>query len=178
MGCIETAQAAISYEIAGGEQHGDANRGERVSPRGFGRGVRRARHQRFDPRRKVAAVGVIGAGTMGSGIAMVFANAELPVTLIEKDADGLARGLSRIDDVYQRVRTKGTLPEPELTARRARITGCTDFAKLRDADLIVEAVLEDMAVKSDVFVQLDEIASPAPSSPATPRRSISMRSRQ
>ena len=112
------------------------------------------------PRRKVAAVGVIGAGTMGSGIAMVFANAELPVTLIEKDADGLARGLSRIDDVYERARTKGTLPEPELTARRARITGCTDFAKLRDADLIVEAVFEDMAVKSDVFVQLDKIAKP------------------
>jgi 3-hydroxyacyl-CoA dehydrogenase len=112
------------------------------------------------PCRKVAAVGVIGAGTMGSGIAMVFANAELPVTLIEKDADGLARGLSRIDDVYERARTKGTLPEPELTARRARITGCTDLAKLRDADLIVEAVFEDMAVKSGFFTQLDKIAKP------------------
>jgi 3-hydroxyacyl-CoA dehydrogenase len=112
------------------------------------------------PLRNIAAVGVVGAGTMGSGIAMVFANAGLPVTLIEKDAGGLARGLSRIDEVYERARTKGTLPEPELTARRARITGCTDLAKLRDADLIVEAVFEDIAVKSDVFAQLDKIAKP------------------
>src|ERR1700731_2486629 len=57
------------------------------------------------PRRNIAAVGVLGAGTMGSGIAMVFANAGLPVTLIEKDAGGLARGLSRIDEVYERART-------------------------------------------------------------------------
>jgi 3-hydroxyacyl-CoA dehydrogenase len=112
------------------------------------------------PRRNVASVGVIGAGTMGSGIAMVFANAGLPVTLVEKDTDGLTRGLSRVDEVYERARAKGTLAETELTARRARIAGSTDLAKLRDADLIVEAVFEDMAVKGDVFVQLDNIAKP------------------
>jgi 3-hydroxyacyl-CoA dehydrogenase len=103
------------------------------------------------PRRAIAAIGVIGAGTMGSGIAMVFANAGLPVTLVEQDADGLGRGLSRVDEVYQRARAKGALPEAELTARRARITGYTDLAKLGNADLIVEAVFEDMAVKTLVF---------------------------
>jgi 3-hydroxyacyl-CoA dehydrogenase len=112
------------------------------------------------PRRAIAAIGVIGAGTMGSGIAMVFANAGLPVTLVEQDADGLGRGLSRVDEVYQRARAKGALPEAELTARRARITGYTDLAKLGNADLIVEAVFEDMAVKTLVFAQLDKIAKP------------------
>jgi 3-hydroxyacyl-CoA dehydrogenase len=97
---------------------------------------------------------------MGSGIAMVFANAGLPVTLVEQDADGLGRGLSRVDEVYQRARAKGALPEAELTARRARITGYTDLAKLGNADLIVEAVFEDMAVKTLVFAQLDKIAKP------------------
>jgi 3-hydroxyacyl-CoA dehydrogenase len=111
-------------------------------------------------RRNIAAVGVVGAGTMGSGIAMVFANAGLPVTLVEKDVGGLARGLSRIDEVHERARAKGTLPEAELMARRVRIAGSTDLANLRDVDLIVEAVFEDMAVKRDVFAQLDKIAKP------------------
>jgi len=111
-------------------------------------------------RQEIAKVGVIGAGTMGSGIAMVFANAGLPVTLVEKDADGIARGLDRIGEVYERARAKRTLPEAELTARQARIAGRTGLAELADADLIVEAVFEDMAVKSDVFAQLDMIAKP------------------
>ena len=110
--------------------------------------------------RPVARVGVIGAGTMGSGIAMVFANAGLPVTLIEKDADGLARGLGRIRDVYDRARAKGTLSDAEAAARQNRIVGKTDFAALADADLIIEAVFEDMAVKCDVFTRLDRIAKP------------------
>ena len=110
------------------------------------------------PRRDIKTVGVIGAGTMGSGIAMVFANAGLPVTLVEKDADGLARGIGRIDEVYERARAKGMLPPAELTARRQRITGSTELAALREAHLIVEAVFEDMVVKSQVFAQLDGIA--------------------
>jgi 3-hydroxyacyl-CoA dehydrogenase len=108
--------------------------------------------------RSIKTVGVIGAGTMGSGIAMVFANAGLPVTLVEKDAQGLARGLSRIDEVYERARAKSTLSPEELTARRQRIAGAADLAALGEADVIVEAVFEDMAVKSDVFAQLDRIA--------------------
>lgn len=74
------------------------------------------RRSHSTPRRLVESVGVIGAGTMGSGIAMVFANAGLPVTLVEKDADGLARGLGRIREVYERAGAKKTLPEAELAA--------------------------------------------------------------
>jgi 3-hydroxyacyl-CoA dehydrogenase len=110
------------------------------------------------PRRRVTTVGVVGAGTMGSGIAMVFANAGLPVTLVEKDAEGLTRGLGRIDEVYGRARAKNTLPHEELTARRQRIMGSTDLAALGDADLIVEAVFENMAIKSEIFARLDKIA--------------------
>jgi 3-hydroxyacyl-CoA dehydrogenase len=112
------------------------------------------------PRRGITTVGVVGAGTMGSGIAMVFANAGLPVTLVEKDAEGLARGIGRIDDVYERARAKNTLPHEELAARRQRILGSTDLAALGDADLIVEAVFEDMAIKSGIFTRLDKIARP------------------
>lgn len=110
------------------------------------------------PRRSIENVGVIGAGTMGSGIAMVFANAGFAVTLVERDEAALAKGLARIREVYERARAKGTLPESELTARQSRIAGATDLSALGQADLIVEAVFEDMGVKSDIFTRLDRIA--------------------
>lgn len=112
------------------------------------------------PRRAIESVGVIGAGTMGSGIAMVFANAGLPVTLVERDEAALAKGLARIREVYERARAKGTLSEAELTARQDRIAGATDLSALGQTDLIIEAVFEDMAVKTDIFTRLDRIARP------------------
>jgi 3-hydroxyacyl-CoA dehydrogenase len=112
------------------------------------------------PRRSIESVGVIGAGTMGSGIAMVFANAGFTVTLVERDEAALAKGLARIREVYERARAKGSLPEAELTARQDRIAGATDLSALGQADLIVEAVFEDMGVKSDIFTRLDRIAKP------------------
>ncbi|MDO8878218.1 MAG: 3-hydroxyacyl-CoA dehydrogenase NAD-binding domain-containing protein [Pseudolabrys sp.] len=112
------------------------------------------------PRRPVTRVGVVGAGTMGSGIAMVFANAGLAVTLVEKDGEALGRGLGRIRDVYQRAQTKGTLSDAEAATRLARIEGETDFAALATADLIIDAAFEDMAVKTDIFTRLDRIAKP------------------
>ena len=112
------------------------------------------------PRRAVDSVGVIGAGTMGSGIAMVFANAGFPVTLVERDEAALARGLARIQEVYGRARSKGTLSDDEVVARQDRIAGATDLSGLGQADLIIEAVFEDMAVKADIFTQLNLIAKP------------------
>lgn len=112
------------------------------------------------PRRPIENVGVIGAGTMGSGIAMVFANAGFAVTLVERDEAALAKGLARIREVYERARAKGTLSEAELTARQDRIAGATDLSALGQADLVVEAVFEDMAVKTDIFTRLDRIARP------------------
>lgn len=111
-------------------------------------------------RRSIKQVGVIGAGTMGSGIAMVFANAGLAVTLVEKDGEALARGLGRISDVYQRAKSKGTLSDADVAERQGRIVGQTDFATLGSADLIIEAAFEDMAVKTDIFTRLDRIAKP------------------
>ena len=110
------------------------------------------------PLRSIESVGVIGAGTMGSGIAMVFANAGFAVTLVERDEAALSKGLARIREVYERARAKGTLSDAELAARQDRIVGATDLSALGQADLVVEAVFEDMAVKSDIFTRLDRIA--------------------
>lgn len=108
----------------------------------------------------VHRVAVIGAGTMGAGIAMSFANAGYPVRLIDTDSESLARGLARIRSNYQISCDKGKLTTQELELRVSRITGETDFESLADADLVVEAVFEDMDVKKAVFAQLDAICRP------------------
>lgn len=108
--------------------------------------------------RAIKAVGVIGAGTMGSGIAMVFANAGFPVTLIERDAAALERGLKRIRDVYDRAVAKGELASAESEARLGRIAGHMEMAALAGADLVIEAAFEEMAVKLAIFAELDKVA--------------------
>ncbi len=108
--------------------------------------------------RPVETVGVIGAGTMGSGIAMVFANAGLPVTLIERDAAGLERGLKRIRDVYDRAVAKGDLTAETAQGRLQHITGKTEIAALSKADLVIEAAFEEMQVKLAIFGELDKVA--------------------
>ena len=108
----------------------------------------------------VERVGVVGAGTMGSGIAMAFAAAGFSVVLVERAADALARGLGRIEQTWRRNVEGGKLSEGEMSDRLGRIRGTTDLADLRDADLVVEAVFEDMGVKQAVFRDLDRIARP------------------
>jgi 3-hydroxyacyl-CoA dehydrogenase len=108
--------------------------------------------------RDVARVGVIGAGTMGSGIAMNFANAGLDVALLEVSDDALARGLQAIDENYAEGVRRGKLREDDAVGNRARIRGTTRYEDLADADLIVEAVFESLPLKQDVFRQLDAIA--------------------
>lgn len=110
--------------------------------------------------RAVMTVGVIGAGTMGAGIAMVFANAGLPVTLIERDAPGLERGLNRIREVYDRAVAKGELTADAARGRMEQITGRTEMSALAEADLIVEAAFEEMQVKLAIFAELDKVARP------------------
>jgi 3-hydroxyacyl-CoA dehydrogenase len=100
---------------------------------------------------------VIGAGTMGGGIAMCFANAGIPVTVVETGAEALSRGLDAVTRNYRNTAARGGLGTQEMEARIARITGTTDLAAVADADLVVEAVFEDMAVKQDVFGRLDRI---------------------
>ncbi len=112
------------------------------------------------PRRAIHTVGIVGAGTMGGGIAMNFATAGIPVTLLERQQDALDRGLNLVRGHYQRSADKGRFPAEEVDARMARLTGTLDIADFADCDLIIEAVFEDMDLKKRVFADLDQIAKP------------------
>jgi 3-hydroxyacyl-CoA dehydrogenase len=107
--------------------------------------------------RDVRRVGVIGAGTMGSGIAMNFANAEIEVTLLELNEDALTRGLEAIDRNYMGSVKRGKLSEAKAEECRGRILGTTVYGALDKVDLVVEAVYENLNLKQDVFAELDRV---------------------
>ncbi|WP_114810847.1 3-hydroxyacyl-CoA dehydrogenase NAD-binding domain-containing protein [Paraburkholderia kururiensis] len=112
------------------------------------------------PVRKIEKVAVIGAGTMGGGIAMNFANAGLPVTLLETKQEALDRGLATIRKNYEASVKKGKLSAELLEKRMALIRATLAWDDLKDADLVIEAVFEELGVKEQVFRQLDEVAKP------------------
>ncbi len=112
------------------------------------------------PRRPVESVGVIGGGTMGGGIAMSFANAGIPVTMIEISDEALQRGLSIIERNYAGSVKRGKLSEEKAAACRALVTGSTDYSALADVDMVVEAVFEDPDLKKKIFAQLDAVCKP------------------
>jgi 3-hydroxyacyl-CoA dehydrogenase len=105
-------------------------------------------------------IGVIGAGTMGGGIAMNFANARLPVTLVETSQAALDRGLAVVRRNYENSATRGRFSPEEAHARFARLTGSLSMNDLKDCDVIIEAVFEDMALKKSIFAKLDAVAKP------------------
>ena len=105
----------------------------------------------------VNKVGIIGAGTMGGGIAMNFMNAGIPVTIVEVQQEALDRGLATIRRNYERSRT--AVPA-ETEARMSRLTGALDLSALADCDLVIEAVFERMDIKKEVFTKLDAICKP------------------
>ncbi|MCC6201511.1 MAG: enoyl-CoA hydratase/isomerase family protein [Gammaproteobacteria bacterium] len=107
--------------------------------------------------REVKTVAIIGAGTMGTGIAMACANGGQPAILIEAEQANLDRGLARIRDTYADQVNRGRMSEAEGNRRRDMLTGSTDYAAIADCDLVIEAVFENMAVKKQVFGQLDRI---------------------
>jgi 3-hydroxybutyryl-CoA dehydrogenase len=107
----------------------------------------------------VNVVGVVGAGQMGAGIAEVCARAGLRVTLFDVDSDVVDRGLGRIDQSLGRAERSGRVTEAERTEALDRITAATDLDTLADAGLVVEAVVEDEAVKLDVFRRLDAVVA-------------------
>ncbi|HTW89482.1 MAG TPA: 3-hydroxyacyl-CoA dehydrogenase NAD-binding domain-containing protein, partial [Candidatus Binataceae bacterium] len=107
--------------------------------------------------RPINRVGVVGAGTMGGGIAMSFIDAGLPVTLLETTQEALDRGLATIRRNYQGALRKGSLTEASLEQRLALITPTLQYEPLRDADLVIEAVFENLEVKRKVFERLDAI---------------------
>lgn len=111
--------------------------------------------------RPVKRVAVIGAGTMGGGIAMALANAGIPVTLIDADAKALDRGLARVRDNYAVSVARGRLDTAAMEQRLALINGSVVLAEgVHDADLVIEAVFEDMALKQRLFRELDAAARP------------------
>lgn len=110
--------------------------------------------------RRLDSVGVIGGGTMGAGIAVAVLDAGLPVVMVEQDEAALARGRQRVEHVYDLLVGKGRMTADERATRLARFTGATDYGALGEADLIIEAVFEDMDVKLAVFAQLDRVAKP------------------
>jgi 3-hydroxyacyl-CoA dehydrogenase len=109
------------------------------------------------PQRKIASVAVVGAGTMGGGIAMNFANAGIPVTILEAKQDALDRGIAGIRKQYEGAVAKGKLKAEEAAKRGALITPSLDYAAAATADLVIEAVFEDIEVKKAVFRILDAV---------------------
>ncbi len=112
------------------------------------------------PVRAIRSVGVIGAGTMGGGIAMNFLNAGLPVTLVELNQSALDKGLATVRANYASTVKKGRLTEADLEQRLGLLKTSVGYGDLKSADLIIEAVFEDLAVKEGVFRELDRIAKP------------------
>ncbi|MDG1306731.1 MAG: 3-hydroxyacyl-CoA dehydrogenase NAD-binding domain-containing protein [Porticoccaceae bacterium] len=108
----------------------------------------------------VNAVGIIGAGTMGGGIAMNFANVGIPVTLLEMSQDALKKGLSTIRKNYEATAKKGRITGAQVEERMALLKGSTEYGDLVDMDLVIEAVFEKMDIKKQVFKTLSGIVRP------------------
>jgi 3-hydroxyacyl-CoA dehydrogenase len=113
-----------------------------------------------EPTRPIAKVGVIGAGTMGGGIAMNFLSAGLPVAIVETSKEALDRGVSIIRRNYESTARKGRLTTAEVEERMGRLEPSLDLGSVAAADLVIEAVFEDMELKMSVFKKLDSIAKP------------------
>jgi 3-hydroxyacyl-CoA dehydrogenase len=112
------------------------------------------------PAKDIKKAAVIGAGTMGGGIAMNFANAGIPVTVVEMNQENLDRGLGIVRKNYEATASRGRLTMADVEKRMGLIHGTTDWNAVRDADMIIEAVFEEMPIKKEVFAKLDGLAKP------------------
>ncbi len=112
------------------------------------------------PTRPIAAAGVVGCGTMGGGIAMSIAAAGLSVTVLESSQEALDRGMAVVRRNYAATVSKGRLSQAEMDARLARITPTLDDADLGAADVVIEAVFEELPLKKEVFARLDRVCKP------------------
>ena len=111
--------------------------------------------------RAINSVAVIGAGTMGGGIAMNFLNAGIPVKMLEMKQEALDRGIATIRKNYESQVKKGKLKADKYEQRMAMLTSTLSYDDLKDADMVIEAVFEEMGVKEKVFKELDRVISPA-----------------
>ena len=112
------------------------------------------------PKREIKSVAVIGAGTMGGGITMNFLNAGIPVKMLEMKQEALDRGIATIRKNYEAQVGKGKLKQDKYEQRMALLSSTLNYEDLKDADLVIEAVFEEMGVKEAVFKKLDEVMKP------------------
>ncbi|MBB3119961.1 3-hydroxyacyl-CoA dehydrogenase NAD-binding domain-containing protein [Pseudoduganella violacea] len=112
------------------------------------------------PIRDIRKAAIIGAGTMGGGIAMNFANAGIPVTLLETKQEALDKGLATIRKNYESTLKKGKLTQEKMDQRLALVGGTLAYEEIADADIVIEAVFEELGVKETVFRKLDEVMKP------------------
>ncbi len=112
------------------------------------------------PTREIRSVGILGAGTMGGGIAMCFANVGIPVVILEVQQEFLDKGLSVIGKNYASSVAKGSLKQEDMDTRLTLIKPTLSYDDLKDVDLVIEAVFEDMAIKKEVFAKLDLVCKP------------------
>jgi 3-hydroxyacyl-CoA dehydrogenase len=112
------------------------------------------------PMRELGTAAIIGAGTMGGGIAMCLANVGIRVTVLDKSREELDRGLGRVRDNYAVTVSRGRLDQPTMNVRLSLIHGTLDMNALAEADIVIEAVFEDLTLKQDTFKRIDQIAKP------------------
>jgi 3-hydroxyacyl-CoA dehydrogenase len=112
------------------------------------------------PVREIKSAVLVGAGTMGGGIAMNFANAGIPVKVLEVSQEALDKGLGIVRKNYAATVAKGRLSQEDMDRRMGLFRGITSYGDIKDADIVIEAVFEDMAVKKQVFEKLDKAAKP------------------
>ncbi|MEQ8226829.1 MAG: 3-hydroxyacyl-CoA dehydrogenase NAD-binding domain-containing protein [Rhodospirillales bacterium] len=111
-------------------------------------------------KRPINTAAVVGCGTMGGGIAMCLANVGIPVTVLETSEDALKAGMAKVEKNYAATVSKGRLAQDEMDKRMGLITGTTNYADLGPADIVIEAVFEEMDLKKDIFGQLDAVMKP------------------
>jgi len=166
--CVDCVEAAVKQRFeAGMKFERDAFAALMMSPES-----RALRHAFFGERaaskiadvpedtpvRPVRKVGIVGAGTMGGGIAMNFLNAGIPVAILETKAEALEKGVATIRKNYEGALKKGSMTPQKLEQRMALLKPTLDYADFADADLVIEAVFEDLGVKQQVFEKLDAVA--------------------
>jgi 3-hydroxyacyl-CoA dehydrogenase len=165
LACIECVQAAVDHDI----ERGLAIERERFLELVNGAQSKAQRHLFFSeraalklpddwkPRGEIRLIGVVGAGTMGGGIAMSLANAGLSVRLVEREAAALERGWNTLQKNYAATVASGKLTQAQMDDCLSRIERSLDMQSLADADLVIEAAFEDMEVKRQIFTQLDAL---------------------
>ena len=168
--CVDAVQASVTKRIDDGLAYElDLFRGLLLTPE-----AKALRHAFFGeraaskipdvpedtPKRKVEKVAVIGAGTMGGGISMNFLNAGIPVTMLEMKQEALDRGVATIRKNYEGQVKKGKLKQDKYDQRMALLKTTLSYDDIKDADIVIEAVFEEMGVKEKVFKKLDEVMKP------------------